>query len=693
MRWLAWMALLLWPAVAAGQNVEPPSEVVLDADASVPVWINGLEVALAVSTGTVDHVTLNDDIVRRIGLSGVPSDRTADLVIGGRVTLQGRHGAGWLAHGGHLQRQEIYWFPGESRLALAGTIGPFALPYWRVKLQWPVAAQREPEMVSLPLIGSINRAAYGVMPMGKTVLLVGVDVRNHRPLPLVTAAMGADLAAQLGGRFVGEPFQEEILLGVRRPLRRLQLDRPLMIGPIRIDAVAVRTGGPRDATMSLERGQVAPFDAEEDPDIMQVRGRIIKRRNAARYIMLSRTQLEAHGCASLLIDKAQQRWELTCAAPTPPPRPNAAWAQFARVPVASPPVLVNDVLPPAAPVQLALDGPVQMAVGGQYLDLALGDGGQGGLLLNRRAVNRVARERVSSLANDPAMLARMEGLRNWLEQSGGVPGVNPGALQEGLVEVLPRIPGSEDRRIAPNTYLTSLDVTASLAGRRAELGASWIEARTPSGNTVRNPGPRDGTVALAALPAPWLRLRLADAPPAGTEATLSLSIADRSHDQAVMGVAAVPGISPLFIGLDLGDAQPDPIASMALGEDLIRLHGGVYDETRVRQRMADYRVRSLRRLQLAKPLVIGPLRIDAVLVEQVPTVRGLLARNRQRFGHSGYGQWPAHVPWPDVAGFAGLERELRLTRVQLRAAGCHELEIDKPGRSWTLRCGASSTGS
>jgi hypothetical protein len=77
----------------------------------------------------------------------------------------------------------------------------------------------------------------------------------------------------------------------------------------------------------------------------------------------------------------------------------------------------------------------------------------------------------------------------------------------------------------------------------------------------------------------------------------------------------------------------------------------------------------------------------------VPTVRGLLNRNRLRYGHSGYRRWPEQVPWPDVAGFAGLERELRLTRVQLRAAGCHELEIDKPGRSWTLRCGASSTGS
>jgi hypothetical protein len=194
---------------------------------------------------------------------------------------------------------------------------------------------------------------------------------------------------------------------------------------------------------------------------------------------------------------------------------------------------------------------------------------------------------------------------------------------------------------------------------------------------------RDGTIALAALPVPLLRLRLGTPPPAGTGGVLALPIADRSHDQSVMGVATLPGFNPLFVGLDLGTEQPEAIVSMALGHDLMRLHGGVHDGPAWRRRMADHRQRRLQRLQLAKPLVIGPLRFDAVLVEIVPLLPdylGTISGRRDRGG------WPANRPWPDFKGIAGLERELRLTRTQLRSAGCHALAVDKPARSWVLDC-------
>lgn len=663
--------MLLWPAVAAAQA--PPPELVVNADAPVSVWINGLDVSLAVSTATIDHVTLNDTVAQRLGLSAAPPDNKGDLFIGGVVALQGRHGSAWLAHAQRLQRQQLYWFPGLSSLPLAGTIGPFSLPHERIRISWQSAADAQtsaPPSLALQLVGDIDHAAYGVGLMEGRLLLIGVDVRPRRALPLVSAASGADLAELLGGRLVGEPWQEEIVLGVKRPVRRLELDEPLEIGPIQIRAVAVRQGGPRDGTARLAPGQIIPFDAEEDPGIAQVRGRIVRKRGVARYIVLTRAQLEAYGCSSLLIDKPARLWELACTAPAAPPPPTQA---LPSSPVPTTPVaeLVSDVLPPTAPLELALDAPLPVAIDGQAFALQLGDGGLAGLLLNRNAADRVAWRRL-------APLGQADDLERWLQQQAG-----PGGGVASLPVLPPRVAGSRDQKVASGVTLTSLDVHLALGGRNGRIDATWLTRQLPLGSAVLNEQARDGTIALAALPVPRLRLRLATPPPAGTGGVLALPIADRSHDQSVMGVATLPGFDPLFVGLDLGTEQAEPIVSMALGHDLMRLHGGVYDGPAWRRRMADHRQRRLQRLQLATPLVIGPLRFDAVQVEMVPLLPDYL---RTISGRRDPGGWPANRPWPDFKGIAGLERELRLTRTQLRAAGCHALTVDKPARSWTLDC-------
>lgn len=680
MWWLAGLAVLFASTLAVAQPARAPgpADFVLDADAPLPVWINGLEVALAVSTGTVDHVTLNDNIVQRLGLSAVPPDRKGDLVIGGAVALQGRHGRGLLSHGQRLQKQQLYWFPGLSTLPLAGTIGPFALPHERIRIRWLPEAQppgAAPPAVSLPLVGDIDRAAYGLSQPGGRMMLIGVDVRVRRPLPLATAATGADLAELLGGRFVGEPWQEEIVLGVRRPVRRLELDRPLKIGPMLISALAVRQGGPRDATARLAPRQVVPFDAEEDPEIMQVRGRIIRRRNVARYIMLTRAQLDAHGCSSLLVDKAARQWSLACAQPAGRTEPVTGSTNVA---VSSATTLVNQVLPQLPHVQLALDRPVPVMIDGLSRALSLGDGGEGGMMLNARMADVLAWQRAELLRADPTLRAQMADWFRQIRQRAAEGTAQTNAPPDPMA-MLPPLPGSEVRKVAPRTILTTLDVRLALGERHVQMPASWLTVASSGDNSW----PFDGTISLAALPPSRLRLRLAERPPGGTDTALSLPIADRSHGQSVMGVATASGFSSLFIGLDLGEAQPDPIVSMAVGHDLIRGNGGTYvGETR-RQRMPDYRLRSLRRMRLATPLLVGPLRFDAVLVDQVPGLQGYVDVVGRQIGAR---QWPEQLPWPDLTGIAGLERELRLTRTQLQAAGCHELVVDKPGRLWTLTC-------
>jgi hypothetical protein len=679
--------MLASQASAQPTLAERASPLVLAADAPVPVWINGLEVVLALSTGTVDHITLNDESVGRIGLSAAPPDNTADLIFGGQAVLKGRHGRAWMAQGGQLVPREAYWFPGESRLPLAGTIGTFALPHWRVQVEWPVPATgATAEVVQLPLIGGIDRAAYGVQRMGRKIMAVGVDVRTRRPLPMVTAAIGADLAEELGGRMVGDVWQEQIMMGVARPLRRLELDRPLMIGPIRITAVAVRQGGPRDATVTLTRGQKIPFDAEEDPEIQQVRGRIVRRRQTARYIMLSRTQLEAAGCTSLLVDKQELTFTLSCAPPAQLPAVAATAARnaMAAVAVATPAgPLIEPVLPPEPETLLSLTEPVSVTIEGRPLRLVLGEAGREGLRLNGRVAQQTMEDRLRRLSAD----ARAAGQMADAAELGQLAFEVRRALPDDVFNLLENMPRADKWRaklgisrspIAPKTLLTSLDVTLVHAGRQAQAVATWLEGVAGNRRRLDRSEPFDGRIALAALPGSRVRLRLGASPLAGGTpgAGLALSIADRSRDQGVMGVASVPGIDAMFIGLELGLGVDMPVVSMALGQDLIRLHGGQYGEPMQSVRTADDRQRLFRPMQLATPLIVGPLRLDRVLVEQVPRLGNWL----------NWSNWPDRRPWPDIKGVAGLERELRVPPAVLRAAGCHELAIDKPGRAWTLSC-------
>jgi hypothetical protein len=641
MRWL--LLLMLLVAARAAAQAPPPGvsdalveEAVLQADRSATVWINGVQVELAVSTGTVDHVTLNDATVRRIGLTAVPQDNKADLMIGGVRQLSGRHGGGWLAAGGRLQRQQLYWFPGGSYLPLAGSIGPFALPHDQVRVEWQ-AGRGTP--IEMQLVGGIDRAAYGLAAVGRTLFVVGADVRMRRPLPLVTAALGADLAEQLGGRLVGEPWQEEIMLGVRRPVRRLELDRPLEIGPIRIRAVAVRTGGQRDATVNLAPGQKTPFDAEEDPEVIQVRGRIIRQRRVARYIMLSRTQLEAHGCTSLTVAKSVRRFVLECGASVVVAGPVT---ETRPVPIAAADALVEPVLPPQTVQALALGQPVRLHLGAHSRDLVPGDAGPTGLLLNSRAAGALLQDAAERLRRNP--------LANGLPAQLG-----PACAAAVMVP-------------KPGTRVT-LPVRLGLGGVAVQAEAGWREQV--------NDLARDGHVSLAALPASRLQLTLADGAAGGV---FALPLSDRSHDQSVQGVATLPGIETLFVGLEPGEQSAVPLVSRALADDLARLHGGRFAGERWFQRRADGSRRSLRLMGLAYPLAVGPFRLAEVAVIMADETEAIVRRLMLRRGQ----------PWPEWHGVAGLERELRLPEPVLRAAGCVELVVDKPARSWALRCASQA---
>jgi len=298
----AGLALLLLAAA-------PPPAITLPVDAPIPVTINGQTVALSVATGGVDRITLNADTVARLGIKPGGLFGKADVKIGRSRVLSGRNATGKIALAGVRFNQRMFWFSGAAPLPQQGSIGPQALP------QGVVIVQLQPgtsPAFALPLYGEINSGSYGVVRGRGYGFGLSVDVQGRTRLPLASAAVGADLAAALGGRLVGEPWEEAIFLGIRRPVRRLVLDSPLVIGPFRFTEISVRVTDRRDGTAQLADGQQAITDADDDPAEIVVRAGSGKQRQAIYVLTLSRNQLEAQGCTSVIYDKTGGQMRLAC---------------------------------------------------------------------------------------------------------------------------------------------------------------------------------------------------------------------------------------------------------------------------------------------------------------------------------------------------------------------------------------------
>lgn len=306
-----WWLLITAVTLIAAAPLPPLPPITLAADAPIAIAINGQPAVLSLASGGVDRITLNADTAVRLGIKPAGLFGKATVKIGRRNVLTGRNTPAAIDFAGLHFKQRMFWFVGAAPVPEQGSIGPQALPHGTVIVQLRPGALPGQRFV-LPMFGDINSSSYGAVGGDGYRFFVAVDVRGRSRLPLASAAVGADLAAALGGRLVGEAWQEEILLGVMRPVRRLVLDRPLVIGPFAFSEISVRITDRRDDTAQLERGQQAAPDADDDPAEIVVIGDTGKQRRAVRVLTLSRTQLDAQGCRAVTFDKIRRQLTLDC---------------------------------------------------------------------------------------------------------------------------------------------------------------------------------------------------------------------------------------------------------------------------------------------------------------------------------------------------------------------------------------------
>jgi hypothetical protein len=226
--------------------------------------------------------------------------RAAERV--GPVVARGHRASALLAVGGTPHPANVEWFQIEVADGPA-LLGPYAIPATVVRFALRDTQPGE-RSFTLPLDPENN--GWGI---ASTSLMAGrQSVRfafaPHFPRSVASAAAGGALARAQGGRFMGMPEPVLISHGIARPARPVRLDRALMIGPVRLIDVLVRT---------LDYGTAAGIadqveEADNPADIL-VTGRTD--RQAPNYIVYLGADVLG-GCSSISFDKTAMTVTLSC---------------------------------------------------------------------------------------------------------------------------------------------------------------------------------------------------------------------------------------------------------------------------------------------------------------------------------------------------------------------------------------------
>lgn len=280
----------------------PVNERVVSGDGRIEARIGEVSATLRIDPGAPSMPLVTPEAAGRAGLRAGPfgiSYLVGPEEVSGRTAVTHLT----LADGVTIRRR-VGWTTRPYAPNVDGVIGPGGLPEDVVLFTFRPAGASETTFV-LPLVdqGNIDGRwgeRFGMIQLGGQPLRIRFDPRQ--PRSLATAGAATRIALYHDGAMAGEPGSATISFGVVRPVRRMTLSRPLMIGPIAIADIDVRT-------MDFGTANAIP-ESDRDPDEIVVLGE--RRRNLSRdRLTLGADFLDR--CSSLVFDKPRAEIRLSCA--------------------------------------------------------------------------------------------------------------------------------------------------------------------------------------------------------------------------------------------------------------------------------------------------------------------------------------------------------------------------------------------
>ncbi|OYU15238.1 MAG: hypothetical protein CFE37_06635 [Alphaproteobacteria bacterium PA4] len=292
--------------VLATAAAKPPPLLEVAAGDTIPVTIAGQTLAIVVHSGSIDRLTLDGAVATRIGIQPATLMGKANLKFGGSQVLKGHNRPIDHTTAGIASGDRVLWFDGLDTPAADGSIGPWALPHDRVALRLPGAGRTS---YSFPLVGDRNSQSLTVIRTPDYGFGLTFAAESRARLPIASAAAGAAIARALGGTARPDSWEEEVMLGIRRPVRRVDLAQPLVIGPFRFTSIAVRIRDARDAMGSGDALPLPPSD-DDDPSEIVVTATKTKGPQPIRTLTIPGSALAA--CSRIEFAKTAKLITLTC---------------------------------------------------------------------------------------------------------------------------------------------------------------------------------------------------------------------------------------------------------------------------------------------------------------------------------------------------------------------------------------------
>ena len=297
----------MWRALIVGLVLNLTSvaaaEIVVTGDAVVPVVVNGTAGRIRIDPAVPALPMLVAPYAMRGELRPGPF-AFAYLVGPERVLGRSAVTRITIGEGGEERRRRVGWTERPYYPEADGVIGPGGLPdpVVRFVLRPSLPSERT---VTLPMVDEGGLfggwgGMYALVDVGGTPIRIRFN--PFHPRTLATAGAAIRLAAAHEGLVGGEAESVQIAFGIARPVRTLRLQRPLVIGPISISTLGVRTSDFGNASAIREEGG--------DPDEIVVTAE--RRRNTERdRIALGADSLAR--CSSIVFDRDAGQIRLTCA--------------------------------------------------------------------------------------------------------------------------------------------------------------------------------------------------------------------------------------------------------------------------------------------------------------------------------------------------------------------------------------------
>lgn len=251
-------ALALCASQAAAQTSDAPStDLNVRVGDTVAMTINDQPVRFRLAPDAVSVPTVNADVAEKIGLK--PS-MVGYVYFIGTVKIALRTDNVKYRLGNRSFKSRTAFSDRQMVRGADGVAGPETFPFRRTMftLRDPQAGDKA---MTFPLDKGLGRSQTGVkMDVGGRPVYAAFSF--DRAESIVTATGGQWIADANGGRFNGDARQAPILYEVSRPIRRLELDRPLMLGGLEIRNLAVRVSDMGNA-QGIPDGAVSEQDLDE----------------------------------------------------------------------------------------------------------------------------------------------------------------------------------------------------------------------------------------------------------------------------------------------------------------------------------------------------------------------------------------------------------------------------------------------